>query len=163
MTSEWECVEIEVGLAEAVGHSVCALEALARPSGKRFIMLGESTVSYGLLLSLGWRMLLLPPPTDLAYIIPFSACVQVQKVLLSCFLETPQACKSAHTPLPWVVGDLWEALTGGPFPSESIYGESRSSQGQGRRNLEPRSMTRTRTIKHLASSDPAQASLLTKI
>ena len=34
------------GPVEAMGHSVCTLEALLRHSGERFIVLHESSISY---------------------------------------------------------------------------------------------------------------------
>lgn len=138
MTSEWGDAGRKMGWTEAVGHSVCALEALSWHSGKHFIMLHESIVGYWLLLSFGWRKPLTPLHKSWFTLLLqlLFKCKNPWMPLLFYFLSNSTTCKAAHAPLPEVVRGLWEALIGALVTSESICGGGQSSPGQGRRNWE---------------------------
>lgn len=143
--------------ADAGSGSQCVCsEALSWPSGKRFSMFYESIVSYGLLLSLGWRKL--PSWLTLFWLQPLLKCTKPW-----CLFAVRAPPYWRHKPMRLLMRlglrCLWEGLTGGVVTSQSVY--EGASPEQRRWNLEhPCPDT---DVEHLASSDPAQTALRAKI
>lgn len=132
-------------LMEAMGHSFCALEALSRLSGKCFIMLHASIISYWLLLSLGWRTY--PPPCLGLHYCVLGLC-QMQKSLW-CFFSPISLLplQPIRLLMLLVFRDLWEALIGEP----NIKRLWRKSELPRTKQEEPGiSMTQTQVVEHLS-------------
>lgn len=153
-----------MGWTEAVGHSVCALEAFSWHSGKHFIMLHESIVGYWLLLSFGWRIPLTPLHKSCFTLFCYSFCssAKIPGCLCSSIsFVTLQACKAPYAPLSRYSGVCERHSLDHWSPQKAFVEEAKAPRTRQEKLETP--ISRAGIVEHPASSDLAQAALLPKI